>query len=75
VRGRRYARLTGVPRAASVVVRLPRGRSAVSVAGETLGGQRVQARRVYRTCAPPPPAPPLRGGGGDGPISQGGGED
>ena len=72
VRGRQAARLTGIPRAASVTVRLPRGRSTVRVVGETLGGQRVRARRVYRTCPPaPPPEPPSAGT----PIRQGGGED
>jgi hypothetical protein len=74
VRGRQAVRMTGVPRAASATVRLPRGRSTVRVAGETLGGQRVRSARVYRTCEPAPPSPPeppdeTR------PIQQGGGED
>ena len=68
VRGRQRVRLTGVPRAASATVKLARGRSVVRVRGETLGGQRVAAKRVYRTCAPPPPPE-------DSPIQQGGGED
>ncbi len=72
VRGRQAARLTGIPRAASATVRLPRGRSVVRVEGETLGGQRVEAARAYRTCEPPPavPAPPV-----ERPVQQGGGED
>ncbi len=72
VRGRQVVRLTGIPRAASATVRLPRGRSLVRVEGETLGGQRVRSARVYRTCEPPPaaPAPPS-----ERPIQQGGGED
>ena len=72
VRGRQVARLTGIPRAASATVRLPRGRSVVRVEGETLGGQRVDSVRVYRTCDPPPAAPPVPG---ERPIQQGGGED
>ena len=72
VRGRQVVRLTGIPRAASATVRLPRGRSVVRVRGETLGGQRVETARVYRTCVPaPPPAPPPA----ERPIQQGGGED
>ena len=72
VRGRQVVRLTGIPRAASATVRLPRGRSLVRVEGETLGGQRVASARVYRTCKPPfaAPAPPSGR-----PIQQGGGED
>ncbi len=72
VRGRQRVRLTGIPRAASATVKLARGRSVVRVRGETLGGQRVGAERVYRTCAPAPdePAPP-----DESPIQQGGGED
>ena len=78
VRGREVARLTGIPRAASVTVRLPRGRSTVRVRGETLGGQRVGTARVYRTCTPTPPTPPPPPEptpGGARPIQQGGGED
>lgn len=75
--GRSVARLTGIPRAASVTVRLPRGRSTVLVTGETLGGQRVRSERTYRTCGDvPAPAPaPGTGGGGDDPVTVGGGED
>jgi hypothetical protein len=72
VRERNVVRLTGIPRAASATVRLPRGRSIVRVEGETLGGQRVEDARVYRTCVPPPVTPPVPG---ERPIQQGGGED
>ncbi len=72
VRDHRVVRLTGIPRAASATVRLPRGRSVVRVEGETLGGQRVEDAQVYRTCEPPPPTPAAPG---ERPIQQGGGED
>jgi hypothetical protein len=72
VRGRQAVRLTGIPRAASATVRLPRGRSLVRVQGETLGGQRVESARTYRTCEPPPAAPPASV---QRPVQQGGGED
>jgi hypothetical protein len=72
VRGRQVARLTGIPRAASVTITLPRGRSTVRVVGETLGGQKVRAVRTYRTCGAPRPAPSEPP---DQPIQQGGGED
>ena len=70
VRDRLVARLTGIPRAASVTIRLPHGTSRVKVTGETLGGQVVRSVRTYRVCAPepPPPAPdepPLTIGGGE----------
>ena len=70
VRDRRVARLTGIPRAASVTIRLPVGTSRVEVTGETLGGQSVRSVRTYRVCepepAPPPPdEPPLTYGGGE----------
>ena len=70
VRGRQMVRMTGVGRAASATVTLPRGRSTLRAAGETLGGQRIATSRTYRTCdeAPAPPAPP-------GPVTVGGGED
>ena len=73
VRGHRAVRMTGVPRAASATVRLPRGVSHVRVVGETLGGQRIRAFRTYTSCDFRPPAPPSGGGGV--PIQQGGGED
>jgi hypothetical protein len=71
IRGRQAVRMTGVARAASATVALPRGRSTVRVRGETLGGQHVRAARVYRTCAVPEqaPAPPPD------PVTVGGGED
>ena len=70
VRDRRAARLTGIPRAASVAIRLPLGTSRVEVTGETLGGQVVRTVRTYRVCAPAPPPtapdePPLTLGGGE----------
>jgi hypothetical protein len=73
IRGRQAVRMTGVARAASATVTLPRGRSTVRVRGETLGGQRVRTARVYRTCDEPerpvaPAAPPQ-------PVTVGGGED
>jgi hypothetical protein len=74
VRGRQRLRLTGIPRAASATIRLARGRSVVEVVGETLGGQRVDAERVYRTCEPRPAAP-ARPPANEPPLQQGGGED
>ena len=71
VRDRRAARLTGIPRAASVTIRLPVGASQVEVTGETLGGQSVRSVRTYRVCEPEPaPAPP-----DEPPLTYGGGED
>ena len=67
VRGRQRVRLTGIPRAASATVKLARGRSVVRVRGETLGGQRVDAERAYRTCAPPPRRAGAHGRGADQP--------
>jgi len=69
VRDRRVARLTGIPRAASVAVLLPPGASRVEVTGETLGGQDVRAVRTDRVCEPEP-APPA-----EAPLTLGGGED
>jgi hypothetical protein len=76
LRGREMVRMTGVARAASATVALPRGRSTIRVAGETLGGQRVESARTYRTCdeppertAEPPAGTPQR------PVQVGGGED
>ena len=71
VRDRRVARLTGIPRAASVTIRLPAGSSRVEVTGETLGGQRVRSARTYRVCEPEPAPPPPDGP----PLTLGGGED
>jgi len=71
VRDRRVARLTGIPRAASVAVQLPLGTSRVEVTGETLGGQTVRSVRTYRVCEPEPAAPPPD----EPPLTLGGGED
>ena len=71
VRDRRVARLTGIPRAASVTIRLPLGTSRVEVTGETLGGQTVRSVRTYRVCAPEPAPPPPD----EPPLTLGGGED
>jgi len=67
VRDRRVARLTGIPRAASVTIRLPVGTSRVEVTGETLGGQTVRSVRSYTVCEPEPAPdePPLTLGGGE----------
>jgi len=78
VRGREVVRLTGVARAASATIALPRGRSRVRVAGETLGGQRVVSRRTYRTCdepESPPDPPPAPTGAPEQPVQVGGGVD
>ena len=77
VRGREIVRLTGVARAASATVTLPRGRSTVRVAGETLGGQRVESERTYRTCTEPQraAAPPAGAVPEPEPVQVGGGED
>jgi hypothetical protein len=72
--GAMQTRLTGVPRAASVTVRIGRGRTDVEVTGTTLGGQVVRAVRSYRRCRPAPaprrpapePAPDVVVGGEDG---------
>jgi hypothetical protein len=61
LQGRQVARLTGVPRAASVTVRIGRGRSDVAVTGTTLGGQVVRAAGSYRRCRPTATVPPRRG--------------
>ena len=60
VDGRQAARLTGVPRAASATVRVPKSGARVTVAAETLGGQRLRSSRVYADCtdSSPPSAPP-----------------
>jgi hypothetical protein len=67
VDGRQSARLTGVPRAASATVRIPRSGARLTVLAETLGGQRLKASRVYADCTRPPDTPPNQvGGGGEG---------
>ena len=76
IRGRETVRMTGVSRAASATVSLPRGRSTVRATGETLGGQRVVSARMYRTCdAPPRPAEPTPAQPQPQPVEVGGGED
>lgn len=79
VAGRQVTRLTGVPRAASVTVRIGRGRTDVTVSGTTLGGQTVGAQRTYRRCSRTPrrrPAPaPARPAPPPGHQEIGGGED
>jgi hypothetical protein len=67
VDGRETILMTGVPRAASATVRLPRAGGVIKVTAETLGGQQIHASRRYRRCpnpSPPPPASgPVTGGG------------
>jgi hypothetical protein len=66
VGGRETVLMTGVPRAASASVRLPRAGGRITVTAETLGGQQIHASRNYRRCSatPPPPASgPITGGG------------
>jgi hypothetical protein len=65
VDGRQAARLTGVPRAASATVRVPRSGARVTATALTLGGQRLKTSRVYADCHSQPAAPPV-GGGGEG---------
>jgi hypothetical protein len=55
VDGRQLAKLTGVPRAASATVRVPRSGGRVTASAETLGGQRERVSRVYSDCAAAPP--------------------
>jgi hypothetical protein len=67
VDGRQSARLTGVPRAASATVRVPRSGARVTATALTLGGQKLRVSRVYSDCAHPQPNPPAPvGGGGEG---------
>jgi hypothetical protein len=66
VDGRETILMTGVPRAASATVRLPRAGGQIRVTAETLGGQQIHAARTYRRCSsapPPPPSGPVTGGG------------
>jgi hypothetical protein len=62
---REAVRLTGVPRAASASVRLPRPGGLITVTGETLGGQQIHAAKTYRRCPQTPSPPPntVTGGG------------
>jgi len=55
--GREVARMTGVPRAASATIRLTGSRTAIRVAGTTLGGQIIGASRNYRRCGTRPARP------------------
>jgi hypothetical protein len=70
VQGVRIVRLTGIPRAASVTVAVPRDGGRLTATAETLGGQDLKTSRVYIDCTvpapPPPPVPPPVSGGGDG---------
>ena len=66
VDGRQAVRMTGVPRAASATVRVPQSGGRLTVSGETLGGQRLQASRVYSDCTRPPDTRDPVGGGGEG---------
>lgn len=73
VQGVRIVRLTGIPRAASVQVQVPRDGGRVTATAETLGGQSLRTSRVYPDCTEPPPPPPAPApvlppvsGGGDG---------
>jgi hypothetical protein len=61
-------RMAGVPHAASITIRIPRGTSRVRATVRSAGGQEVHAERRYRVCAPPRPSPGhviTRGGGED----------
>ena len=70
VQGVRIVRLTGIPRAASVTVAVPRDGGRLTATAETLGGQDLRTSRVYSDCTEPPPPPPAEpppvSGGGDG---------
>lgn len=66
VDGRQSARLTGVPRAASATVRVPRSGARVTATALTLGGQKLRVSRVYADCTRPQSNPPASGGGGAG---------
>jgi hypothetical protein len=72
VDGQLATRMSGVRGAASITVRIPRGRAHVRVTVRTAGGQEVHADRSYRVCPPVRPAPPPPD---DQSISRGGGED
>jgi hypothetical protein len=66
VDGRETVRMTGVPRAASATVRLPRAGGLIRATAETLGGQQIHASRNYRRCPTPEPpqtGQPVTGGG------------
>lgn len=66
VDGRETILMTGVPRAASATVRLPRAGGVIKATAETLGGQQIHAARNYRRCSntpSPPTTGPVTGGG------------
>jgi hypothetical protein len=63
VDGQQRARLTGVPRAASATVRVPRSGARVTATALTLGGQKLRVSRVYADCTRPQPNPPPASGG------------
>jgi hypothetical protein len=63
VDSRPAARLTGIPRAASATVRIPKTGARLTVAAETLGGQRLRSSRIYSDCTRPPDVPGSVGGG------------
>ena len=63
VDGHESARLTGVPRAASATVRIPRSGARLTATALTLGGQRLRMSRVYADCTRPPAQEPEGGGG------------
>jgi hypothetical protein len=65
VNGHENARLTGVPRAASATVRVPRSGARLTATASTLGGQRLKSTRVYSDCTRPS-SPPEQGGVGVG---------
>jgi hypothetical protein len=85
--GAEAARMTGVPRAASVTIRLVGRRTEVRVSGTTLGGQVIGASRTYRRCGSAPaatkpratprakPKPRAKPRRTPAPVEQGGGED
>ncbi len=66
VDGRQLARLTGVPRAASATVRVPRSGARVTASTETLGGQKQRVSRVYSDCSQAAPSPQDTVGVGEG---------
>jgi hypothetical protein len=66
VDNRQAARLTGVPRAASATVRVPRSGARVTASTETLGGQRKRVSRVYADCGRSQPQEPDSVGVGEG---------
>jgi hypothetical protein len=72
VRGVRIVRLTGIPRAASATVAVPRDGGRVTATAETLGAQSLRVSRVYQDCTKPPPPPPPPPAAEPPPVSGGG---